>query len=259
MSGWKRILAVIVVWAGAGTAFGEGLYWESTTSGIGNEARTTQTYAMPKMLKIVSGNQTTILRADRDQLVQIDSTKKTYREMTVAEVESAANAMHAQMETVQAEMAKRMKDMSPEQRAMMEKMMPQLPGAAGKAASQAADIVVKNTGETKTIAGYTCTKYVASEGDKPLLVAWTTKDVKGFEGLREDWLAFQKRTARISQGGADVAEAFAKIEGFPMRTEMGQMKTEVTKVEARAIPASEFDPPAGYKKEAANLPKVGGH
>jgi hypothetical protein len=39
-----------------------------------------------------------------------------------------------------------------------------------------------------------------------------------------------------------------------METEAGSVKTVVTKVEPRAIPASEFEVPAGYTKESTRLP-----
>lgn len=134
---------------------------------------------------------------------------------------------------------------------MMEKMMPNMPGAAAKPAA----VSVKNTGETKSIDGYTCTKYVATQGDKTVLVAWTTKDVKGFEGLHDDWLKFQKRMSSMNRMGGGVGDAYAQIEGFPMETEMGPVKTVVTKVEARTTPASEFQVPAGYKQEKLALPQ----
>ena len=137
---------------------------------------------------------------------------------------------------------------------MMEKMLPKAPGAE---AAKPSAVVVKNTGETKTVSGHTCTKYVATEDGKTVLVAWTAKDVKGFEGLRGDWLAYQKRLAGTNRTfGSVIADAHAKLEGFPMATEMGDIKTLVTKVEPRTTAASEFEVPAGYTKENVNLPKL---
>jgi len=116
--------------------------------------------------------------------------------------------------------------------------------------------VVQNTGETQTLAGHTCTKYVATQDGKTVLVAWTAKDVKGFGALRGDWLEYQKRLASTNGAfGSALADAYAKIEGFPMETEMGNLKVAVTTVEARTTPASEFEVPAGYKKESVNIPK----
>jgi GLPGLI family protein len=245
-------LVILTTMVSANVAAAQGLYWESTTTGMGGQPHTAQFYAIPKMFKIVqSDGHTVILRVDQDKLFTVDNQKKTYREMSLAELESAAKAAGGQMEAARAQMQQRMKDLPPEQRAMMEKMMPNLPGA------NAAPVAVKNTGETKSISSYTCTKYVATEGDKTVLVAWTTKDVPGFAGLRDDWVKLQKRMASMDRlSGSATADAYAQIEGFPMETEVGQMKTVVTKVEARAAPASEFEVPAGYKQEKTELPKA---
>ncbi|MFI5366634.1 MAG: DUF4412 domain-containing protein [Candidatus Binatia bacterium] len=249
-------LAVAVAWVSAAAA--QGLYWESTTSGIGTAPRTAQFYAVPQMMKIVqSDGHVVIVHSDDDKLISIDTKKQSYHEMHIAQLEGAAHAAQGQaqgqMDAVRAQMEQRMKDLPPEQRAMMEKMMPNMPGAA---AAKPAAVSVKNTGETKSIAGYACTKYVATQGDTTVLVAWTTKDVKGLEGLHDDWLKFQKRMSAMNRLGPSggVGDAYAQIDGFPMETEMGPVKTMVTKVEARTTPASEFQVPSGYKQETLNLP-----
>ena len=248
------LAAVVIAVASASAAAAQGLYWESTITGVGNETRTSQNYAMPKMMKIVSASgPVVILRADQDKFITVDTKKQTYSELTFSEMESAAKAMQAQMESARGDLEKRMKDMSPEQRAMIEKMLPQIPAAD---AAKPAAVVVKNTGETKSISGYPCTKYVASADGKTILVAWTSTAVKGFEALRGDWVAYQKRMASTNRAvGTAITDAYAKIEGFPMETEVGNVKTSVTKVEPRTTAASEFDVPPGYKKETMDLTK----
>jgi hypothetical protein len=249
----NMLLVTVVALAWVSAAAAQGLYWESTTSGIGTAPHTAQFYAVPQMMKIVqSDGHVVIVRSNEDKLISIDTKKQSYHEMRIAQLEGAAHAAQGQTDAARAQMEQRMKDLPPEQRAMMEKMMPNMPGAGAKPAA----VSVKNTGETKSIAGYACTKYVATQGDKTVLVAWTTKDVKGFDGLRDDWLKFQKRMSSMNRMGPSggMGDAYAQIEGFPMETEMGPVKTVVTKVEARTTPASEFQVPAGYKQETLNLP-----
>ena len=251
-------LTVAIAWAGTATA--QGLYWETTTTGVGTQPRTAQIFAVPKMMKIVqSDGRTVIVRADEDKLITIDPARQTYHEVGIAQLEGATHNAEGQADARRAQMEQRMKDLPPEQRAMIEKMLPSGAGAPG-AKPAPAPVTVKNTGETKTINGYACTKYVATQGDKTVLVAWATKDVKGFEGLRDDWLKFQKRVLALHRMGGSaavgVAEAYEQIEGFPMATEIGPVKTEVTKVEARTIPASDFQAPAGYKQEPLAIPDV---
>ena len=49
-------------------------------------------------------------------------------------------------------------------------------------------------------------------------------------------------------------DAFKKIDGFPIQTEMSQGITNtVTKVEKRTASASEFEVPAGYKKVKSKM------
>jgi len=43
-------------------------------------------------------------------------------------------------------------------------------------------------------------------------------------------------------------EAKKAIDGLPMEMESTGSKTTVTKLERKPTPASEFEPPAGYKK-----------
>lgn len=51
-----------------------------------------------------------------------------------------------------------------------------------------------------------------------------------------------------------LGDAFKKIDGFPIQTEMSQGITNtVTKVEKRAASASEFEVPAGYKKVKSKM------
>lgn len=255
MTSTLRIISTVLASAAcAHVAVAQGLYWETSTTGIGKEPRTAQTYAMPKMMKIVNADgHMMILRADRDTFTSVDPKRQIYQEMTFAEMESAGKSMQAQMEAARGKMEEQMKGMSPEQRAMMEKMMPKMPSAGG---AKASPVTVQNTAETKTIAGHTCTKYVATQDGKTVLVAWTAKDVKGFDALRGDWLTYQKRLARTNGAfGSALADAYAKIEGFPMETEMGNVEVSVTKVENRTTPASEFEVPGGYKKETVNIPK----
>jgi len=238
----------VVALVGAAYAATErGLYWENRTTGAGEKVRTAQIYAQPKMMKIVNGGGGTILiRGDQEKLYRIDPKNKTYMVFTLAQIEATAKAVHGQMEAAMEKLQKQAKLLPPDKRAKMEKMMKDLAGSADDDIS----VTVKNTGESKSISGYTCTKYVATSKGKTVLTAWATKDVPGFERLRDDWLVYQKRLMASSPGAAaDVIAAYAKIEGFPMETDIGNVKTVVTKVEPRTLSPAEFEVPAGYVEE----------
>ncbi len=246
-------LAMVVglLFALAATVRAQGLYWESTMTGANGAPRTTQTYAVPKMLKVVdSGGRIILIRSDQDKVITIDTAKKTYTEITFSEMEKTMQGASKQVDAAMAQMQEKMKGMPPEQRAMVEKMMK----GAGVGADPPAPVVVTKTTETKDVAGHTCTKYEA-KGGRGDMVVWATKDIKGFDALRDDYKKLQERMA--SMGGAAAAspaKAYAQIDGFPMQSEFNDIKTVVTKVEPRAIPAAEFDIPAGYEKKTMPMP-----
>lgn len=247
------IALTLLLWTGSSLA--QGLYWETeTTSADSKETSKGEVYAMPKMMKISQGEgHAVILRSDQDKMISLDEGRKTYWEASVGDLEKASKSMQTQMEAAMKQMEKQMKDMPPEQRAQVEKMIANMPGSKD---AKKPKIEVKATSEKKKIGGYECTKYVAFEDGKEALVAWTTPDVKDFNAIRDDWMAFQKRLTETSKAfGSSATEAYTQIPGFPMETEMQGVKTVVTKVEPRKLAASDFQVPAGYTKETPEFLK----
>jgi hypothetical protein len=231
----------------AGSAFSQGLYWESTTSGgpLADKPNVSQSFAMPKMFKIVNPTTVMILRMDQEKIYNVDPAKKTYSEMTFAEMEAYAKKAGDKM----AQLKEKIKNMPPEQRKQMEAMSSMMGGGAEAA------VEISATGEKKTVSGFACTKYVMKRGGKEFTTLWVTKGVTGFDNLRKDWMEFGKRMATLTNMSG-LGDAYQKIDGFPMETEidvMGKMTTVVTKVEKRSTPASEFNVPAGYTKTESPL------
>ncbi|MBI5472242.1 MAG: DUF4412 domain-containing protein [Ignavibacteriae bacterium] len=234
-------------------AFAQGMYWKTETEGTVAE-RSSENYMMPGKLKIVrSGGESegaiVIARLDREVFWMLNPEKKTYSEMTFAEMEQMVSKTGAKMDDAMAKMKEEMKDMTPEQREMVEKMM------GGKMPGGQADMAVdvQKTNQTKTIAGYSCTKYSVKEGANEVMTVWTTKGVTGFDAMAADWKKFAERMSAMNpRGGKGMADAYKSIDGFPMQTMikmMGQTVTATVKqVERRSTPAGEFDTPAGYKK-----------
>jgi Domain of unknown function (DUF4412) len=231
----------------AGSAFSQGLYWESTTTGgpLKDKANISQTYAMPKMFKIVNTQGVMILRMDQEKIYNVDIAKKTYSEMTFAEMEAYAKKASEKM----AQFREKIKNLPPEQRKQMEAMG----GMMGAGAEGPVD--VSATGEKRTISGFACTRYIMKRGDKEMMTLWVTKDVTGYDNLRRDLMEFGKRTAAL-MNMTGMSEAYQKIDGFPMETDMdmmGKMTMVVTKVEKRSTAAGEFNVPAGFTKTDSPL------
>jgi len=235
--------------------FSQGLYWESKTSGSRGEW-TSKSYYMPKMFKIISGegNQEMIFRLDQEKIYRVQPDKKTYTEMTFEDLEKTAKSMQAKMDERQKDMQERLKQMPEEQRKQMERMMPGMMGRG----DDNQPVVVKKTGETKTISGFACAKYVAPRGEKEVVTIWATKDLKGLDQMKKDLGEFSKRMSALNPMGRSMYETMEKIDGFTIQTDMGMgFSTVVTKVDHRSTPASDFEVPSGYAKVKEEMPGEG--
>jgi hypothetical protein len=231
-------------------AWSQGMYWESNTAVMGNNVVTKTSY-MPGKMRIDGDKESSILRFDQEKMYVVHPDNKTYQEMTFAELEAQMKQMNVRMNKQMEEMQEKMKDMPKEQREMMEKMMGQ--STTGKGAD--AKIDVKATGETKSVIGRPCVKYVINSDGKQAAAIWATKDAKEFASMRKDMESYAKRFLALrGPGGKGIGDAMTKIPGFPMEMDMGSgVTTKVTKIESRAISATAFDIPAGYTKEEKKL------
>jgi hypothetical protein len=225
----------------------QGVYWESTMTGMGMEQKS-QMYYLPKKFKNVSssqqGNDISIVRLDQSKIYNLMPGDKSYSEMSFSDMEGAAKKTGGEMDARMQEMKKGLESMPPEQRQMAEQMMGRMMNK-----SPESPIQVEKTGETKSISGFNCTKYVLKQGDKEMATIWATKDLKEFESMKDDFREFAKGMMAMNPLAKSLRDGMQKVEGFPIQTDMAQgMKTVVTKVEKRSIAASEFEIPSGYKK-----------
>jgi hypothetical protein len=249
---WLRLTGLCLTLFLAKSAFSQGLYWESTTSGgpTGDKGSVSQNYAVQKMFKLVNSSMTMILRMDKEVIYTINPEEKTYTEMTFGQMESLAKKSGAGIEASRARFQEKMKSMSPERQKQMEGMN------ALMGSGSTSPVEVTATGEKKSVSGYACTKYVMKRDNKDLAVLWVTKDVGGFDVIRKDWVEFGKRMASLSHMKG-MSEAYAKADGFPMETDMllgsTKMVTVVTKIEKRSISGREFELPAGYTRAKSPL------
>lgn len=250
----RNALVALIALGFVAMASAQGLYWESTMTGgpMGEEHQ--QMWIAPKMMKMMTKEtgEMVIIRLDKDKFITVDPKEKTYSEMTFAEMESAMKKASGKMDKHMVELQKQLADMPEEQRKMMEKMMGKtMPGSAAKDAK----VEVKKTGDKKEINGFACTKLVVMQDDKDMMTLWVTKDVSGFESMRKDWEEFSKRMMAMNpMAGKGMGEAFKKVDGFPIQTEMGGAFTStVTKIEKKTAPASEFEVPAGYTKTDSKM------
>ena len=240
----KKLTIAAMLLIGAAAAHAQGMYWESTSDGMGGK-HVEQSYAMPKMFKMVRSGEATegsvvIVRLDKKVIWMLHPGKKTYSEMTFDDVAAMAKKGSERM----AAMKKKMSEMPEEQRKMMEKM-------TGGQMDQ--EVAVKKTGETKTLLGHSCSKLTVMRGESEFMTMWIAKDITEFKSLMGDWKEFSERMASMAGGFAKgMGEVYKQIDGFPLETTVSMMGKSmtmtVTKIEKRSTPAAEFDVPSGYEK-----------
>jgi hypothetical protein len=209
------------------------------------------------------------LRASTDQgglllkggvITFIDDKRKTYTEMDKAKMEAMANKANAAM----AQMQERMKNMPPEQRAQMEKMMGgMMPGGGGKAPV----FTSKDTGKTDTVEGRKCRIWhLLKDGqiaEEMCVVPFASlpgkEDMqKSFKEMSEAFAGF----ASAVPGAQEQSKVRMGINGYPVRSRpylngqpFGTESIMKSWTEAN-IPAATFAIPSGYKKK--DMPQMGG-
>jgi hypothetical protein len=241
--GFRIMMVLAFSLALLSTAWGQGLYWESTISSSSGSMKDqlTKAYYIPKMFKVESPAESaaTILRMDKQLMLIVNNKEKTYSEMTFSELEAMMKSASGQMD----EMQKKMEKLPPETREMMKKMM------GDKMMKKESTVSVKKTDNKKTISGYPCVEYVITEDGKERIHLWVTSDIKGFDLMGKDFEEFGSRMAALNPiGGKSLADGMKQLKGFPIQTIFGDITTTVTKIEERATPPSAFDPPPAYKK-----------
>jgi hypothetical protein len=247
------MLALVVLFvAVAMLASAQGLFTETKTSGgpLGDKTFTGQTYYMPKMFKNISAQTgVMIFRLDKQKIYEVNDADKTYAEITFDEWEAAMKKAAAKTDAAMGDLQKKLEGMPKEQREMLEKMM----GDKAKG-SGGGKIEVKPTSDKKTVCGLSATKVIVQQDGKDMLTLWVSKDLIGISTLKKDYEDFSRRMLAASPGGMrNLADAFAKIDGYPVSTEVMGVTTEAVKIEKKSIASSEFEVPSGYKKVPSKI------
>lgn len=173
-------------------------------------------------------------------MTNVNQKKKTYYVVT-----------RQDLEAMQAKMAERMNDPRMKQgMAMMQ----------GMASGMASSTEVKKNGVTRKVAGYSCEEWVITMG-MMTMTECVTNDLKfpvqswaALADFNESMRKSMSGFAPTAKAGSDYAEKMKSIKGYPVATstmvDVGVVKTtttsEVTEVSRSPIPASTWEPPAGF-------------
>ena len=252
------ILTLAAVCAAASTASAAQGVLVVETSTVNGAPRTTQVQIEPTRMRteVAGQNGTTnivIFDGGKQILYMVDPGRKSYSEMTKADVDAAG----AQLGDAMAQMQKALEGMPPAQRAQMEAMMKgrmgAIPGAGGAAKTE-----YRRNGTSK-VSKWTCDVYDAFQNNqKTGEVCTVSATALGFNAndfeVSRQLAAFMR--GLIPQGADQVFQAGRAqeqgFEGVPVRrvtTIAGQqITTELTSVARQTFPDSAFAVPDGFTK-----------
>jgi hypothetical protein len=233
---------------------------EKTTSGTTtatNQVQIEKTRMRAESARPDGGKQIMLFDGGAQVMRMIDTDKKTYTEMTKADVDR----MGAQLAGAMAQMQEQMKNMPPAARAQMEAMMKgrgMAPGATAKTEYRKAG--------TDKVGKWTCDKYDGYvEGQKtseictvdPKTLGFAVTDFQVTQQLGEFFKTL------MPGGNADQMFTLGKndpqgFSGVPIRRTYAvagrQTTIELTDVSRQTFPDSTFAVPAGFEKKAFPAP-----
>ncbi|MEP7354292.1 MAG: hypothetical protein ABI824_13780 [Acidobacteriota bacterium] len=207
------------------------------------------------------------------RMVMLDKKKNEYQVIDQATMDQMGQMMQSvapQLQAAQAQMAEAMKNMPPEQRAMMEKMMKgKMPGATPAAAPVQTVFTAKGGGSAN---GFKCTNYVGMRGTEKVeeLCASQASDLKlavtdyqVYDKMREFTAGLMKalQNSALTSG---ISANFTQtgVQGFPVQTTTfsngkAATRTDVKSVSDVSLTDADFSTGNAKKMEIA-IPNMAG-
>ena len=188
----------------------------------------------------------------------VNLNKKTYMEMTKADLEQTKK----QLDSVMAQMQEQLKNLPPEQRQIVEQMMRGRGGLPGGPPAAAPKVQYRAAGSDKA-GQWTCAKYEGYVGQQKTSEVCTV-DPKEFGLSAADFDVARQfgdfmKTLMPTASGEMFVNGTPDDQGFsgiPVRQtsfQNGKVQSvrEITEFRRETVPASAFEVPAGFRKEAA--------
>jgi hypothetical protein len=233
-----------------------------TREGKDGAARTSSIWIDGDRMRVEAEGHVVIYRGDKGVLWLIEAGKGVFREMSAADMKNVGTLVQGALGAMQ----EQMKNLPPEAREMMEKMMGGKLGAApGAAAAQPAPAPkLVRTDKTETVHGVRCRWYeLEREGKREQQLCLARFEKLGFAAaamkVAEKFAELVKSSLgpmaeKLTQGLFHKFEGEGALPGFPVRAILsgprGEIRSDVKKIAAEAVPAEKFEVPPGLKKEA---------
>lgn len=262
----KKLCILCLSWSLALPALA-GVVYEMETREAGGSATQMNTLAAEggnlkmTMAEGGAGPSEAIFRGDRRELLVIDRRDQSYMVLDEESMRQVGNAINSVMQ----QMEEALENVPESQRARMREMMKQrMPQQQADAAPRAD---VRKASERRTIEGYPCVRYDVLVDGRKTRELWVTpwdrveggrEAMDAMRGMAEFMSAMLESMPPMGQSGIaeNMFAEMEEIEGFPVLTrqlaEDGSLERESTlrSAERRTIDPSEFEPPAGYKRQA---------
>lgn len=144
--------------------------------------------------------------------------------------------------------------LDPSTRTYIKINMAEMEKSMGPMAKMVEDAKVTATGETKTIKGFKCEKYIMTFMGVEN-VQWLSKDVTGYDEYEKIGKKVMRDSPRFRKMGLSGS---LSGKGFPVKTESGVMgmttTTTLQKIEKTSLSKDLFKIPEGYVQKPLNLP-----
>jgi hypothetical protein len=184
----------------------------------------------------------------RNRLVVLDKAKNEYREIDQQTVEQ----LSGQMSAATAKMQEQMKNLTPEQRAMMEQMMKGrgLPGAAAASVTTAARTTYTSKG-SGTANGFACTKYEGTRGAEkvsevcaasPSELKFAASDLQVYEKMKEFSASMMSMATSSPFFNANTVSSMTEsgFSGFPVQQTSFSNGKASSRTDTKAIDRATF-------------------
>lgn len=202
-----------------------------------------------------------IYRGDRREMIAVDHASQSYIVMDPKTMQ----AVGAQAQQAFGEMEAKMRNMTPEQRAMLEQAIGgNLPGMQQP---QQAKLVVQQMNDRRNIYGYQCTLYQVTRNRQKTSDAWITswqnidggaEIIQAFTDLGQFMQQISESMPKQSGMAAGFDETFLTIKdfnGFPVASReyradgSVESETALRNTQKKRLNPAEFDPPARYRRQ----------
>jgi hypothetical protein len=240
------------------TAAQAGTKLETVTRDLsGGKATTINTWAQGGMMRVETGDNQTLMIFKDDTIYAVSHRDKSYIAMDRASMKRMGEQLNPMLKMMQ----ERMKTMTPEQRAQMEKMM----GTKLSSGEPAPPPEIKRTSRNDKINGYSCT-YVEVREAGTLTDELCVVPAGALKGSNELMASAQKMSVLVKDMMASMdapwlqqvaqrqMQNFEAIGGIPVVSRhfvdgKPQNETTLAKIGSESLPGSMFEIPAGYTKK----------